>query len=320
MAGFSGVRRSMARRGSSSSASSSTYCAVPELALEDYDPVPDEELICIICRSVLREPVECHCRHVFCLRCITEWVRKNNNCPVCHKRAVSFQPALPLIRNMINRLKVKCRNAGCNARVPAESFAAHLTTCEYHEVSCPHEACEHRCLRHLLESHVKECPLHEVVCENGCGMVLTRDRLGTHSCVCELKRKLDEATSECDDWKRKAEDATKALTRLRDTLRRLGDTAVGLETNVGDLKEQLRSADALMAARLHVHHSTEAVRTSLRHMSMFHNASEIANSLSALTAPLFEDIESGFSYYWGARSDGTPEPVREVEELIINSP
>ncbi|XP_037523458.1 RING finger protein 151 [Rhipicephalus sanguineus] len=305
----------MARRRSPSSGSS-PLGAVPELSLEDYDPMPYEELICAICHSVLRDPVECPCHHVFCRRCIWEWVHKDNSCPICRKRGISaVTPVPPFVRNMLNSLKVKCRNAGCNARVPAESFVHHTSACEFHEVSCPHEACEHRCQRRLLESHVKQCPLREVTCEKGCGLVLTRGRLKSHSCVDELKRKLDEATSECDDWRQKAADATEALNRLRDTLRRLGDTAVVLESSIGDLNEQLRSANRLTAPGPHNHQSTTAAARPSRivqHPSI-HSTSTI--NLGALfgtqTMQIFgeDDSESDLS-------EGSP----DVEESFSDVP
>lgn len=306
----------MARRRSTSSASS-VHCTVPELTLEDYDPKPDEELICVICHSVLSEPVECHCRHVFCRRCISEWVRKNNSCPVCRKRAVSaFMPTLPLVQNMVNRLKVKCRNSGCDARVPAESFANHVNSCEFHEVGCPHEACEHRCARRELESHVRQCPLREVTCEQGCGLVLTRDRLKTHSCVEELKRKLDDATSERDDWKQKAEETTHALNRLRDTLRRLGDSVEGLQNSLGDLGTRLRCAETMAASGQRGHRSAVALRTGRTTRDSFVSGSSLYPGVlfGTRTARLLDEIESDSDRSWSPHSEGS----RESLEIFVD--
>ncbi|KAL1475582.1 hypothetical protein MTO96_003556 [Rhipicephalus appendiculatus] len=313
----------MARRTSPSSASSKLIAVpVPELVLEDYDPRPYEELICTVCHSVLRDPVECPCRHVFCRRCIYEWIRKDNSCPVCRKRNVTaLTPVPPFVRNMVNRLKVKCRNAGCNARMPAESFLHHMSACEFHEVSCPHEACEYRCQRRLLESHMKQCLLREVVCEKDCGLVLIRGRLKSHSCVDELKRKLDEATSECNDWRRKAADSTEALNMLRETLRRLGVTAMGLERGVGDLNEQLLSASRLVAPGPHDHQSASAARTSriLQHSSMDINSSMNLGALfGALQTQVFGDAESDYDQNWG--SEGSHESLLDVEESFSDVP
>lgn len=300
----------MARRRSSSSAS------LLDLTLEDYDPRPDEELICVICHSVLHEPVECHCRHVFCRRCITEWVRKNNSCPVCRKRAIAaFMPALPLIQNMISHLKVKCRNAGCGARVPKESYASHVNSCEFHEVGCPHEACEHRCARRALESHVAQCPLRQVTCDQGCGLVLTKGRLEAHSCLDELKRKLDEASSERDDWKRKAEDATQALSSLHDTLRRMGSTVEGLQNNLGDLGSRLRCAETLAASGQRARRLTTMAARRLENGIANHAYPGLL--FGTRTAQLLEEIESDSDRSWSPRSDGSHESLRDVEELFL---
>ncbi|KAL3202359.1 hypothetical protein MRX96_042524 [Rhipicephalus microplus] len=186
-----------------------------------YDPMPFDELICVICHLLLCDPVECPCRHVFCRHCIQAWVRQDNSCPVCHKHnAGAITPVSPLLQNLVNRFKVKCQNAGCDARVPADCFAYHTISCEFLEVRCPHKACQHRCQRRLLESHVKQCPQLKVTCERECGLVVTQGCLQSHNCVDELKRMLDEAKSE---W----------------TLRGI------LECSIKDLHEQLDEATRL---------------------------------------------------------------------------
>lgn len=211
-----------------------------------YDPMPFDELICVICHLLLCDPVECPCRHVFCRHCIQAWVRQDNSCPVCHKHnAGAITPVSPLLQNLVNRFKVKCQNAGCDARVPADCFAYHTISCEFLEVRCPHKACQHRCQRRLLESHVKQCPQLKVTCERECGLVVTQGCLQSHNCVDELKRMLDEAKSECYNWRRKAVDATEALKRLGDTMRLIRDTGRILECSIKDLHEQLDKATRL---------------------------------------------------------------------------
>ncbi|KAL1475203.1 hypothetical protein MTO96_020053 [Rhipicephalus appendiculatus] len=92
----------MAQRTSSSASAS-------ELTLDDYDPRPSDHLICDICHSVLRSPVECSCRHIFCSDCIKKWVNKGvNTCPTCRKSpATPFTPTLLAIRNMLNDLTAR---------------------------------------------------------------------------------------------------------------------------------------------------------------------------------------------------------------------
>lgn len=37
---------------------------------------PDYDLICIICRGVLRCPVRVACNHIFCKKCILQWLKR----------------------------------------------------------------------------------------------------------------------------------------------------------------------------------------------------------------------------------------------------
>lgn len=57
--------------------------ASPELATQSggydvelfVDP-PDYELICSICQGVLRCPVRTACHHIFCKKCILQWLKR----------------------------------------------------------------------------------------------------------------------------------------------------------------------------------------------------------------------------------------------------
>ncbi|OHT16498.1 hypothetical protein TRFO_41807 [Tritrichomonas foetus] len=47
--------------------------------------IPDEDKWkCPICYDALQQPVVTQCGHVFCWPCINEWLRRSNDCPVCH--------------------------------------------------------------------------------------------------------------------------------------------------------------------------------------------------------------------------------------------
>lgn len=39
------------------------------------DP-PDYDLICTICQGVLRCPVRAACHHIFCKKCILQWLKR----------------------------------------------------------------------------------------------------------------------------------------------------------------------------------------------------------------------------------------------------
>nr|XP_023677918.1 RING finger protein 151 [Paramormyrops kingsleyae] len=76
--------------------------------VEYFVDSPGHDLICPICQGVLRCPVRVGCHHIFCKKCILQWLRRKESCPCCRK---------PIRRNLIflmfklsksiGRLKVK---------------------------------------------------------------------------------------------------------------------------------------------------------------------------------------------------------------------
>ncbi|SBS85193.1 E3 ubiquitin-protein ligase RNF5, putative (RNF5) [Plasmodium ovale curtisi] len=50
---------------------------------------------CNICFDDVRDPVVTRCGHLFCWLCLSAWIKKNNDCPVC-KAEVSKENVIPL--------------------------------------------------------------------------------------------------------------------------------------------------------------------------------------------------------------------------------
>ena len=44
--------------------------------VELFVDTPDYDLICTICQGVLRCPVRATCHHIFCKRCILQWLKR----------------------------------------------------------------------------------------------------------------------------------------------------------------------------------------------------------------------------------------------------
>jgi hypothetical protein len=52
----------------------------------DLDQSDAEELTCIICQDILRNPVFTHCYlQIFCEQCINDWLETNNKFPYDRK-------------------------------------------------------------------------------------------------------------------------------------------------------------------------------------------------------------------------------------------
>ncbi len=70
----------------------------------------DEEFLCSICASVLEEPVQSECEHIFCNQCITLWLEKDKSCPVDRKplESTNLKPVARYFRNLLDKLEIRC--------------------------------------------------------------------------------------------------------------------------------------------------------------------------------------------------------------------
>ncbi|PIK41107.1 putative dentin sialophosphoprotein [Apostichopus japonicus] len=92
--------------------------------VDRFESPPDPDLVCCICQCVLDKPLQSPCQHVFCKVCIETWLTNRKNCPNCRKslRISKLKPVIPIVRNMINRLIIRCDNYshGCIEGVKLE--------------------------------------------------------------------------------------------------------------------------------------------------------------------------------------------------------
>ena len=153
---------------------------------------PDPELLCAICRSVIDGPCETPCRHVFCKVCIETWLNLGHTCPTCRKWLSKdrLKPGLPLLANMINRLKVYCKHQfiGCRSSFTLESAATHEKECGYAPIRCRNQKCRKKILRREVEQHeTVECKYRTILCEKGCDLHIAVREIDAHHCLTALK-------------------------------------------------------------------------------------------------------------------------------------
>ncbi|XP_035695698.1 serine/arginine repetitive matrix protein 2-like [Branchiostoma floridae] len=146
----------------------------------------------------MEDPQECPCGHVFCKDCIQQWLRSHSTCPNCRKHCHMIKPVLPMVRNLISHLTIRCENhqAGCEKRVQLEYYDNHKQTCDYASVPCPNEGCDIQVLRINMDDHRGVCDYHRETCLKGCGISILRKEQAGHSCILELKKKLEEQERE----------------------------------------------------------------------------------------------------------------------------
>ena len=134
-----------------------------------------EEMVCpkwveIIDMHVLEKPVILPCGHVVCKSCVPCML----GCPA--KNCIGRRPlsdedmtvvSIPL-RNMLNKLEIKCEFAGCKTVSLLSGLADHVKFC-----------------LHNGQRHVK--------CVKGCGLSYPNWEEKEHLCVPALRKELDEA-------------------------------------------------------------------------------------------------------------------------------
>lgn len=70
----------------------------------------EEEFLCSICTMVLEDPLQSFCEHMYCQRCIKDWLMRDERCPDDRTSLTFDQLKVPgrIIRNLLNKLVIKC--------------------------------------------------------------------------------------------------------------------------------------------------------------------------------------------------------------------
>eukprot|EP00735_Rhodelphis_limneticus_P005006 TRINITY_DN16697_c0_g1::TRINITY_DN16697_c0_g1_i1::g.23605::m.23605 TRINITY_DN16697_c0_g1::TRINITY_DN16697_c0_g1_i1::g.23605 ORF type:complete len:146 (+),score=-10.33,sp/Q5R7T5/RNF41_PONAB/44.78/3e-30,zf-C3HC4/PF00097.20/4.2e-11,zf-C3HC4/PF00097.20/1.9e+03,zf-C3HC4_2/PF13923.1/2e-09,zf-C3HC4_2/PF13923.1/9.2e+02,zf-TRAF/PF02176.13/6e+03,zf-TRAF/PF02176.13/0.17,zf-TRAF/PF02176.13/1.6e-05,zf-TRAF/PF02176.13/0.00072,zf-C3HC4_3/PF13920.1/5.1e-09,zf-RING_2/PF13639.1/7.8e-09,zf-C3HC4_4/PF15227.1/4.2e-0 len=131
--------------------------------IERFVDSPDENLLCVICSGVMREPLSSPCGHSFCASCIRQWVGGPvpRSCPVCRSNLSSsmLHPVPLLVKSMLAKLRIKCehKERGCEEIITLDRLESHLISCPYRPVPCPNHGCGATVLSSHLPSHRQGC-------------------------------------------------------------------------------------------------------------------------------------------------------------------
>ncbi|UJR15730.1 hypothetical protein I4U23_002665 [Adineta vaga] len=133
----------------------STYEYIDEISI-------DPELICSICHSPLIDPCCTPCGETFCRKCIMNWMEtKINSCPHCRQKLSmnSLTLAPRSLRNMIDRLRIKCMICGQNGLLKINLEEHMQKVCPKTMVSC--RSADIKCpwigQRDQLDEHLNNC-------------------------------------------------------------------------------------------------------------------------------------------------------------------
>ena len=192
-----------------------------------FETKVDENLHCIICREVLKDPVQCRRNeHHFCRNCITKHLKHSPKCPTC-KDPLTVQTLVRpqrFLANTLACLKISCDNSerGCRKVVELGSLATHVASCGFSPMPCSNDQCEEIISRRDKEIHEnKVCDFRRVKCDY-CGQMVLYKNFMQHTCrhTCEMKAELREVRSKQDEMFQMMQNMMSSPTAKRNTPQR----------------------------------------------------------------------------------------------------
>jgi len=103
-----------------------------------------DHFLCIICSDMVLNPKMCQkCQHIFCSKCIDEWVKSNKFCPFkcSNKEEMKFIKLPCSVAKMYESLLVTCSKAECQAIIALKDLFHHENSCG--AMKClNHEKCQ----------------------------------------------------------------------------------------------------------------------------------------------------------------------------------
>ena len=134
------------------------------------EPNKIQQYICPLCNGVFDEPTMelCGCFKIYCKKCLNEYLEKRGHqCPCSNKIIDNNPQPVPVLENLINDLKMKCKNfnLGCNWKGLFSQFKEHLLNCPKEKIKCLNEGCDKILMNEEIENHLKECEYRIINCE-----------------------------------------------------------------------------------------------------------------------------------------------------------
>ena len=194
--------------------------AVSDEWITGYDCIfvrdPPQDLICLICTFVARDPEQLTCcGRVFCRTCLEKQRSNSPKCPHCSGLICNFPDSRS--ERHIKSLRVRCNSyrMGCVWEGELRSLHIHDRVCTLSRVDCPNKCSEvvlrkdlqyhidsscprrrYKCphchqygtYRAITSAHILECPEVIVPCPNGCSTPgITRSQLEAHNETCPME-------------------------------------------------------------------------------------------------------------------------------------
>ena len=188
-----------------------------------FETKVDENLRCVICTEVLKDPVQCRKNeHHFCKNCIIEHLKYSQTCPTCQDPLTVDTLVKPqrFLVNTLSSLKISCDNAerGCRKVVELGLLNAHVVNCDFSPVPCSNDQCDEIINRRDKEIHEnKICEYRQVKCDY-CAQMLLYKNFMQHTCpprkeIREVKAELRKISTKQDEMLKMMQNMMSGLTK-----------------------------------------------------------------------------------------------------------
>jgi hypothetical protein len=141
---------------------------------------PPAVLNCSICMQVARNPHRCEQEHVFCLDCISTWLRDHHTCPMDRSKLCRHNLSVfRLAQDMLNDLQIRCPNVSAEDAAPAAAAGKEQDLSPH--VSSSLGACTWVGRVQEERAHSDVCPYARVRCTwKECALIFRRCDLAAH--------------------------------------------------------------------------------------------------------------------------------------------
>ncbi|EGG16392.1 RGS-containing protein kinase RCK1 [Cavenderia fasciculata] len=162
-----------------------------------------KELQCGICLQIINKPRQCLQGHLYCLDCISQYLKKSQECPTCRTslNVEKLSRSLFVERHLRN-LNVWCKyhfenkgggnnnvwevdEQGCNEILTMENSTRHENTCEYSFEPCKLSSDCGLIRKIQLVDHLEKCPKRPIKCDH-CLIEYPFSDIDKHLLECEM--------------------------------------------------------------------------------------------------------------------------------------
>ena len=157
--------------------------------LVDNDLESIQELICPLCKDLVREPLSCqNCEQNYCKQCLDQKFQESDTFTcTCEETFISRKPSKFLFKTL-EKIQMRCpfEGEGCNLTLEYATAYSHIIKCPYYPTICQNVGCSQKIHSKDMEEHSKTCQFATEQCPF-CEDTLYRVEMINHPAKCPKK-------------------------------------------------------------------------------------------------------------------------------------